>query len=209
MLDLSYEPPTYLHPIPVGFKLGFLCLFTILLFRTESLALMVCYLGFTLLLMAAGGGGFLKKGLLSLRSLWVFIVFLAIWHVWTQSVETGMMIGLRLICAFLMAQLVTMSSKLAAFLALFDRLLWPLRKAGINTRPVTVSFALMIRFVPVFSERGAQLRSSWALRSAKSPRTNLLVPLAGCVLKDADEVAQALRARGALVPVKPRMPEND
>jgi biotin transport system permease protein len=54
----------------------------------------------------------------------------------------------------------------------------------------------MIRFIPVLSDRLSQISESWRARSPRRPGWRILTPATLAALDDADQVAEALRARG-------------
>lgn len=179
-------------------KLGALCVASVVLFAVRDLA---WHLGFAvamLVLYALPGWLFLREGLRRLRMLWYFVVLILGWHAYTGDIAQGGMIALRMITAVGLANLVTMTTTLEGFMQIVRRLTAPLRLFGINTRAVELAVALVIRFTPVLADKGALLRQSWQARAVRKPGWRILLPFMVLAIDDAEQVAEALRARGGM-----------
>jgi biotin transport system permease protein len=131
-----------------------------------------------------------------LRPLWPFLLLLALWHLWTGDTATGLAVGLRLVAAVAAANLVTMTTRLSDMMAVLERLAAPLARVGLPPRRLALALALVIRFVPVMTDRLASIREAWRARSPRRPGWQLLLPATLAALDDAERVAEALRARG-------------
>ncbi|WP_145103983.1 energy-coupling factor transporter transmembrane component T family protein [Cereibacter sediminicola] len=198
MLTLTSPVETRLHRLPAGLKLGALALAAVALAPLEGLPALGAALAGTLALYAAQGLEFARHGLRMLRPLWPFLLILALWHGWTGEFERGAGIGVKLLIAVALANLVTMTTRLDAMIAVLERLARPLRRLGLEPHLLAVSIALVIRFTPVLLARAERLVEAWRARSARRPTWRIVVPLALGALDDADQVAEALRARGGL-----------
>jgi len=108
----------------------------------------------------------------------------------------GGTVALRLITAVAAANLVTMTTRLTDMVTVLERLAGPFRHLGLPPRTLALAMALVIRFIPVLSNRIGTLRLAWSARSARRAGWVLLVPATLAALDDADRVAEALRARG-------------
>jgi energy-coupling factor transport system permease protein len=86
-----------------------------------------------------------------------------------------------------------------------ERLLRPLSRLGVPIMAWALMISIALRFVPVLLDegekirraqisRGANLEGSWLVRLRKIPP--LVIPLFAAALKRADDLAQALEARG-------------
>ncbi|QDC08962.1 energy-coupling factor transporter transmembrane protein EcfT [Oceanicola sp. D3] len=199
MISLTSPVETVFHRWPAGLKLGLLCVATTGLFLLASLAGQLAALAGVAALYALPGVRFARAGLAALRPVWLFAVLIALWHLATGTPQEGAVIVLRLVSAVALANLVTMTTRLADMLGVLHWLTSPLRWLGLRTRPLELAISLVIRFIPVLSEKGAALAESYR---ARSPRRRagwrIAAPLAGVALDDADRVAEALRARGGL-----------
>ena len=84
----------------------------------------------------------------------------------------------------------------AIMLAVLMRLLSPLTRLGLPGDRIALAVALVIRFIPVLTERITLIRCAWSARSPRPPGWRLMVPAALAALDEAEHVAEALRARG-------------
>lgn len=196
MLTLTFPRETPLHRLRAGVKLAGLCLVTLILFQLDQpVPLLIAALT-----VAAGhlvlGWDVARAGLAQLRPLWPFALLVALWHGVTGDLAGGCVILLRLAVAVAAANLVTMTTRLSDMLAVLERLTAPLARLGLPAQRIALAVALVIRFIPVLSERIAMIRSAWIARSPKGPGWRLLVPATLAALDEADHVADALRARG-------------
>lgn len=196
MLTLTSPVETPLHRLRAGGKLGALALFTFALFWTHS----ALVLGLGLILVAglylgAGGLRFARHGLQMLRPLWPFVAVVALWHLWLEDLAMGAVVVLRMVTAVAAANLVTMTTRLSDMITVLEGLARPLAPV-LPPRRLALAIALVIRFIPVLSERAGQLAQAWRARSGRPPRWRLFGPVVLAALDDAETVAEALRARG-------------
>lgn len=195
MLTLTSPVETPLHRVPAGVKLGALALFTAGLFTLQHPVSLGLAALLVVALYASAGRVFAQHGLRMLRPVWPFVALVALWHGVTGEVAQGAMIITRMVTAIAAANLVTMTTRLSAMIALIERLATPLSPI-LPPRRLALAIALVIRFIPVMSDRVAVIADAFAARSPTRPRWRLLAPTALAALDDADHVAEALRARG-------------
>lgn len=195
MLTLTSPVRTWLHGRRAGVKLAVLCLFTVLLFRLETVAAQGMALAGVAGFALTGGWGFARVWLAMLRPLWPFALVIALWHGWTGDVAAGAVILLRLLAAVGAANLVTMTTRLSDMMAVVEGLARPLSPV-LPPRRLALAVALVIRFVPVLALRMEAIRTAWSARSRRRPGWRVLLPATLAALDDADQVAEALRARG-------------
>ncbi|MCE6951948.1 energy-coupling factor transporter transmembrane protein EcfT [Cereibacter sphaeroides] len=198
MLTLTSPVDTRLHGLPAGAKLAALAVATVMLMPLEAPASAGVAAAATAALYAAQGQRFAAHGLRMLRPLWPFLLILALWHGWTGEVARGAAIALKLATAVALANLVTMTTRLDAMIAVLERLARPFRHIGLQPHVLAISIALVIRFTPVLLARAERLAEAWRARSPRRPTWRIVVPLALGALDDAEQVAEAIRARGGL-----------
>lgn len=195
MLTLTSPVETALHRLPAAGKLAVLAAFTVALFAMGNLwALLVVFAAVAGLYLAQGRS-FALHGLRMLRPVWPFVVVVAVWHLWLAEPGAGAAVILRMVAAICAANLVTMTTRLSDMIAVLERLARPLAPL-IPPRRLALAIALVIRFVPVLSDRLSLLAQAFRARSPHRPGWRLLAPAALAALDDADHVADALRARG-------------
>lgn len=198
---LSFESPVHTrwHDVPVVWKLAAVLLATMLLFVFESIVVQACAFVACVILYAVGGREFFVAGIQRLRFIWPFLALILLWHAFTQTASLGAVIGLRLVTILGLSNLMTMTSRLTDLIGLIHAGLKPLRKLGINTRPVEIAMALVVRFTPIFMSKGVSISDAWRMRSAKKPGWRIVFPLSLAAIDDAEQVADALKARGGIL----------
>ena len=198
MISLTSPVKTAAHSWPAGLKMAGLCLATLALFQLTSAAIQAIVFLSVLALYALPGRVFLFAGLRHLRILWPFILIVGLWHFITDEFHAGLTIILRMLNAFGLAMLVTMTTRLSDMIDVVRWITTPFRRFGLPTRALEVAIAMVIRFTPVLLEKGRTLAESYAARSGKRANWRIVMPFAVVALDDADHVAEALRARGGI-----------
>ncbi|QUJ75843.1 energy-coupling factor transporter transmembrane protein EcfT [Sulfitobacter albidus] len=196
MISLTSPVRTRAHDWPAGAKLLALCVATIALFAVKDPWVLALAAAGVAALYAVPGRVFLRHGAARLRPLWPFVALVLAWHGLTGDLPGGLAIVLRMGAAVALANLVTMTTSLTEMRALLARGLAPLARLGVNTRAVELAVVMVIRFTPVMAQHGATLAEGWRARSRRRPGWRIIVPLMVRALDDADDVAEALRARG-------------
>lgn len=197
MLTLTSPIETALHRWPAGLKLGLLAGFTLVLFTLPAPWGAPLLLGLLTLTYLALGRVIATEGLRLLRPLLPFLVFLLLWHLVLGDFSAGLGFCLRLIAAFGAANLVTMTTRLGDMLAVIERLARPLAPL-LPPRRLALALAMAIRFLPALTQRLAEIRLAWRARSPRAPGWRILLPATLAALDDAEQVADALRARGGV-----------
>lgn len=191
-----YRPGTsVLHRLPAGAKLAGLVLVGIgsTFIRTPTVtgaALVLVLLGYAVASIP------LRVLLQMVRPVLFFIVPLAAF----QTVVTGwarasVIVGVILVLV-LLANLVTLTTRTSDLIDAVVRVSRPLRRVGVNPERVGLMLQLAIRAVPLVIELGRRVREAQHARGlAASPRA-FAVPLIVNALRRADELGDALAARG-------------
>lgn len=196
MLALTSPIQTPLHRLPAPLKLALLCAVTLVLFQLDTILPLSAALTAIAALYLAQGRTFAGQGLRLLRPLWPFVLIVALWHLWQRDLGSGAVILLRLASAVAAANLVTLTTRLDDMIATLEGLAAPLRRIGLNPRTLALAVALVIRFLPVLSDRITQITEAFRARSPRRPGHRILIPATLAALDDAEHVAEALRARG-------------
>lgn len=195
MLTLTSPFETPLHRWPAWVKLALLCGFTLVLFQGSGPIPAAVGLLLVALAYLTCGLAFARAGLVLLRPLLPFLAIVTLWHLLTGDLVGGAVILLRLLAAMAAANLVTLTTRLSDLLAVLEVLCRPLAPI-LPPRRLALAIALAIRFVPVLAERVALIRAAWSARSPRRPGWRILIPTALAALDEAEQVADALRARG-------------
>lgn len=195
---LYFDSPviTHWHKVPVVWKFLVVCSCSVVLFLIDALPLQLAALLTCCLLYLSAGLTFFKVGLKRLQFLWPFIVIILVWHGLTGTAMQGLGITLRLISIIALSNLMTMTSRLSDLLELVQRAFKPMRKLGINTRPIEIAIALVVRYTPVLIAKGGLLVEAFRARSNKTNHWRIVFPFCLVAIDDAERVAEALKARG-------------
>ena len=78
------------------------------------------------------------------------------------------------------------------------RLLAPLRRLGIRTGALELAMPLVIRATPALLDKGMNLRDAWRARTHRRPSWRIVLPFTLLAIDDAEHLAEALKARGAM-----------
>ncbi len=132
----------------------------------------------------------------TVRGLVVFVAAVFAITALSVDVPTAAVDVVRLVTLVLFALAVTASTRYAAVLDTFDRLLAPLRHVGLRPERISLTLALTVRFVPEIRSRYAEIREAQYARGLASRPRAVLVPLLVRTLTDAEDIADALDARG-------------
>lgn len=198
MLTLTYSAETWAHRLPAWGKLAVLCLFTLVLFVLKSPAALSVAAALVAVLIGTGGADFARTSARMLRPLWPFLLVVGVWHLWLGDLAAGFALLLRMLTAVAAANFVTMTTRLTDMIAVVQWLTKPLAVFGLNPQAMGLAVALVIRFIPTMLARVGQISEAWRARSSRRPGWRVFVPTTLAALDDAEQVAEALRARGGI-----------
>lgn len=197
MNDLGlYIPGTSpLHRLPAGVKLGTLVVVGAASVLLRSPLLIAVAAGVALLLYVIAGFP-LRLAWRQVRPLrWILLFILAFqWWVrgWESAVEVVGVIALLV----LLAALVTLTTRTIDLVAVVVATCRPLRGIGVDPERVGLLIALGIRAVPVISGFATEVRDAQRARGLGSSPRAFAAPLIVKSLRHADNVGEALAARG-------------
>ncbi|MBB2910720.1 biotin transport system permease protein [Streptosporangium becharense] len=191
-----YEPGTTpLHRLRPGAKLGALFVVGVVVFLVSDLRILAAAVATAAVLLLSAR---VRPKVLA-RRLSGVAVMLAVLFAATgllQGWDTALTALLRLVTLILTAFAVTLTTRPAALLELFEWLISPLARLGVaNPERISLSVSLVLRFVPELSRRYHEIREAQAARGLHANPVALLVPLIVRTLKSADDVADAIDAR--------------
>lgn len=124
----------------------------------------------------------------------LFILFLL------QSGSAGWVAGLVLVLRFTilvtLASLVSLTTRTTDLLAVLEQGFQPLRWLGIDPAQVSLTLAMSMRFIPVLLSQFQAIQEAQRARGLDRHIVALLVPFLVKMLRMADELSDALDARG-------------
>ncbi|MEP2530154.1 energy-coupling factor transporter transmembrane protein EcfT [Shimia sp.] len=195
MLDL-YSPGTSpLHRLSPGPKIGALMLGGTTLFLFENI--WVTLTALTLVL------AFYALARLTLRQawnqtrpvLWILLFFLALqW--WLSGPELAAFVVLRLTTLLMLAGLVTLTTRSSDMIDTITHALRFLRPIGVNPAKVGLAISLALRFIPVLAQLTTEVREAQKARGLERSIIATAMPVAIRMLKMADDISDAIEARG-------------
>jgi len=195
MISLYLAERTWLHAVPAGWKLLALAVISLAVAPFDSLALMAGLVVAVLALYASLGRAALRQIAL-LRPLWPLLAILFALHWWNGHAALGVAVMLRLVAMILLANAVTMTTRMDAMMDAIEPLLGPLRLVGVSPRRMALAVAMMIRFIPLLFALWEALNESWRARTGKRGGWRLLAPFCIQTLRLSHNTAEALAARG-------------
>lgn len=117
-------------------------------------------------------------------------------QLYISDLMTAIAIILRFATLVLLAALVTATTRVSEMLAAIERGLTPLRHLGISPKRAGMTLSLALRFLPLMRTIAEDVRDAQAARGGERNLFALLLPTLVRALRTADEVADALDARG-------------
>lgn len=196
MQSLFVEGSSAMHRLSARAKLIVLALLGILLFATTNIALLAAAVAATALVYLSIGLP-LRAALTRLRPVFLTIVIVALFSLAFNPWHEAVIALLRLTALMLFAASVTATTSVTQFMDEITLLARPLERLGLlRADDVGLAVGLVVRFVPEILSRYHAIREAHAARGIKLRPTTVLVPLIILTLKDADNIAAAIDARG-------------
>ena len=194
MKSLYSDTPTWLHRVPPSIKLICLLLLSFTLFGVSRLDVLLVLSVWVLLIVASLGAAAQRVKPVLIGLLVVSALLMAFHSVLGQP-EIGGVTVLRLFSATLLGWVLTLTTRTFDLLALFEKLLTPLRWLRIEPERLSLRLALMLRFVEHFFAIWQKLDQAHRLRTGQAGGFKILAPLTIQMLMAARRVADALYVR--------------
>ncbi len=195
MIGSYLYPPTWLHRVPAIVKLLLLLVSASFFLAVARWDLIVIAIVVALAAFASLG----RRAIARLRNFspllpLLLFIYIAQWYVAGRE-AAAVSIG-QLLLMVLLADLVTMTTTMQAMLEVLEPLFAPLARFGLSSRKIALAVALVVRFVPVLFELWARRSEAWRARTSRRPPLKLIGLFVADTLRMADNVAEALDARG-------------
>ncbi|OXM67466.1 MULTISPECIES: energy-coupling factor transporter transmembrane component T family protein [Amycolatopsis] len=195
-MNAWYEPGTsVLHRAPAGVKFLALLALAAVIFVLRS----PLWLG-VLCAVAVVGYGVARVswrrcwGLLRSLGLLVVVVFALQW--WLLGLEPAVVVCLRIVAALAAANLVTLTTRVDDLVAAVERGLGPLRRFGVRPERLGLLVGLTLQAVATLTGIAGEVREAAKARGADRSVVAFTVPFLVRTLRHADELGEALAARG-------------
>ena len=184
-----------LHRAPAGLKLAVLAVAALLLSLYPHDALSIAVSLVTVLALYGLGGIPLRVALSEAWRLRGIIVVLAVALVLFVSPLAAWINTGRVVTILLLAGLLTLTTRMADLVEALQHILRPLRRFGLDPAAVALTISLTLTTIPVIAGFAERVREAERARGVRlGVRT--VVPLLVLALRHADDVGDALAARG-------------
>lgn len=196
MLTL-YRPGTgLLHRAPAGPKsIGLLLVVLAVSLLPSTLVAAAAVAAVTVAAYVMAGLGLLELGRQVVAARWVVVITLA-GQLFVLGTQPAVANTSRVLAAILLAGLLVRTTRVADLLDAFERGLRPLARLGLDPQRSALVLAVAVTTVPVLGRLAAGVREAQRARGAPPSLTVFVVPFLVVALKHADELGDALTARG-------------
>ncbi|QFY59269.1 energy-coupling factor transporter transmembrane protein EcfT [Rhizobium grahamii] len=196
MQSLFIEGSSLMHRLSARAKLLILAALGVLLFVTTNIAVLATAVLLTAAVYFTLGLPF-KAAFARLKPILLTIVVVALFSLAFNPWHQAVVALLRLTALMLFAAGVTATTTITAFIDEVTALARPLERTGlVRADDIGLAVGLVVRFVPEILSRYQAIREAHAARGLKVRPTTILVPLLILTLRDADNIAAAIDARG-------------
>ncbi|WP_030919867.1 energy-coupling factor transporter transmembrane component T family protein [Streptosporangium amethystogenes] len=196
MLGGWYEPGSSpLHRTPAGWKLLALLGLAAVVFVLRSPGWLggICaavVLGYALARISP------RSCLRVARTLGVLVAFMFALQWWLLGLDAAVLVCLRIVAALTAANLFTITTRVDDVVSAVERGLRPLRRFGVRPDRLGLLVGLTLQSVTVLSKIAAEVREAAKARGAQRSVIAFAVPFLIRTLRHADELGEALAARG-------------
>ena len=195
MFSLYVPGRSPVHRLPAGAKLAALAAGSSMLFVVSGIPVHAAELLAVLGLFQVAGLPW-KEVFDQLRPALVFLVPIFLFHAFVTDWVLGLETVLRVLVLLLLAVIVTLTTRLSDMIDVLERVMRPLRFAGINPAKVGMMLSMVIRLIPLMMREAGEILEAQRARGLDRNAIALLVPLLIKTLKMADDLSDAMDARG-------------
>lgn len=131
-----------------------------------------------------------------LRVLWPFLLAIGVFQSLFGDWQTGVRVCAQIAALVLLANVVTLTTRVQEMLDLFQRMAGPLRRVGVSPARVALVLALTVRSIPMVGQAWVAARDGYRARGLSGRPYLLVVPVIVQLLRMAEATGEALVARG-------------
>lgn len=196
MLSLYRPGAGWVHRAPAGPKaVGILALVLAVSLLPSSLWTVGATAAGTCVCYAVSGLGWreLGRGVIALR--WMIAIALVV-QVLFLPFDAALANTSRVLAAILIANILVLTTRVTALLDALERGLRPLDRIGVSSERIALVLAIGITTIPVLARLAAGVREAQRARGVRISLVGFAVPFLVGSLKHADELGEALTARG-------------
>ena len=196
MLTLYRPGGGLLHRMPAGPKAAALLVVVLAVSLLPSAWWAAAVVsGVTVIAYLVSGLGMRELGHQIVAARWVVVITLA-GQLLFLAPEAAVANTSRVLAAILLAGLLTLTTRVTDLLDAVERMLAPFRRLGVDPQRVALLLTVTLNTLPVLARLATGVREAQRARGARAGIVTFVVPFLVVSLKHADELGDALTARG-------------
>ncbi|GAA2777660.1 energy-coupling factor transporter transmembrane component T [Saccharopolyspora taberi] len=182
-----------LRSVPAGWKFLALLGFAVLIFLLHSPVALGIAVGAVVIGYAGVPG---RRCWQAVRLLVPVLVFVFLMQWWLLGLDSATVVCLRLVAALGAANLFTLTTRVDDLVSAIERGVRPLGRFGLRPERIGLLVGLTLQAVAALSSIAAQTREAQRARGATRSLSAFAVPFLVRTLRHADQLGEALAARG-------------
>ena len=195
MLSLYVPGDSFIHRVPAAVKLLILLIGSAALFMVSSIPVHAAELVLIASLFYAARLPW-RDTFRQLRTAMILLIPIFLFHVFITDWVLGLETVLRILVLLLLAVLVTLTTKPTEMIDVLEAAARPLRHVGVNPSKASMMLSMVIRFIPMMMREAQEILEAQRARGLDRNAIALLMPLLIKTLKMADDLSEAIEARG-------------
>lgn len=195
MLSLYVPGGSFIHRAPAAVKLLILLIGSAALFVVSSIPVHAAELVLIAGLFHAARLPW-RDTFRQLRTAMILLIPIFLFHVFITDWALGLETVLRILVLLLLAVLVTLTTKPTEMIDVLEAAARPLRHIGVNPSKASMMLSMVIRFIPMMMREAQEILEAQRARGLDRNAIALLMPLLIKTLKMADDLSEAIEARG-------------
>ena len=195
MIGLYFPRRTWLHKLKAGNKLLMLAVLSLILLQLNDILILALVLLASCAIYLVTGSGLWRELRLVKHILYIVLCVLAI-HYWMNSFAEGLAASMKFVSMFLLAMLVSLTTKVQDMQHAIEPILRPLKYLGIPPKKISLAMAMLVRFTPVLLIIWHKLDEAWCSRGGGNFKWRLVAPTIVATHKISEHVGEALYSRG-------------
>ena len=195
MLSLYVPGGSFIHRAPAAVKLLILLIGSAALFMVSSIPVHAAELVLIAGLFHAARLPW-RDTFRQLRTVMILLIPIFLFHVFITDWVLGLETVLRILVLLLLAVLVTLTTKPTEMIDVLEVAARPLRHIGVNPSKASMMLSMVIRFIPMMMREAQEILEAQRARGLDRNAIALLMPLLIKTLKMADDLSEAIEARG-------------
>ncbi len=196
MIGSLYQPGhSPIHHLPAGIKLWTLFIVSLTVFWINDGYLLGTILIIVVVLIRVARLSN-RAVIQQLKPAVLILVLIFTAHALLTDWYLGLVTVMRFAVVLSLAALLTLTTPVSAMMDTLESGLQPFRRIGIRPAQVSLMLVMTLRFIPLLAEQLMHIQAAQQARGIMRPTVTLLIPLLIRTFKMADELAEAIDARG-------------